>query len=543
MNQENSMNQGNALDLLEQLRGIVGTGGLILDDDLREFYSTDIRGKNQTTMAVVQPESVTDLQAVVAACARANVAVVPRGGGASYSGGYTINTPASITLDMNQLNRILEVNTTNSTVTVEAGVTWAALNEELTGCGLRTPFYGPFSGGIATIGGSLAQHAIALGSASFGVSADSVLNLDVVTGDGKLISTGSKAAVNGVNFFRYFGPDLTGLFMGNCGALGINARVTLRLIPRRKYRSFLSFSFDSFEQLAEGMVSVARLGVADCSFGNDPVCLEQMMRTQRQDTSLAAGKILAKAVFADAPNLVVGVWRVIKMAAAGQSFLKKAKYTCHVICDGHSHADVRGKIALVRKAASRHGRKIPNTIPMVISSNPYVTIPPPMIEDIRRGVPQHGVVPFDRVNELHEKIQVLYNKHEKDMKSYGIRAETMFSTISTHAFLYEPILTWPDTLSEFHRHFFRKEFEGVAVSREENLNGRELVAHLQTETARIFSDIGAINFQLGKTYPFWDRYQENGKPLMRALKEVLDPKGILNPGALGLPSQQSNDDI
>ena len=58
-------------------------------------------------MAVVQPGSVSELQAIVAACAVADVAVVPRGGGASYSGGYTINTPASITLDMSQLNRIL----------------------------------------------------------------------------------------------------------------------------------------------------------------------------------------------------------------------------------------------------------------------------------------------------------------------------------------------------------------------------------------------------------------------------------------------------
>jgi len=491
-------------------------------------------------MAVVRPGSVSELQSIVAACAVADVAVVPRGGGSSYSGGYAINTPASITLDMRQLNRILELNTTNNTVTVETGVTWAALNEELTACGLRTPFYGPFSGGIATIGGSLAQHATSLGSAGFGISADSVLNLDVVTGDGTLISTGSKAAVNGINFFRYFGPDLTGLFMGDCGALGIKARITLRLIPRCEYRSFLSFSFASFEQLAEGMASVARLGVADCCFGSDPPCLEQMLRAQ--DTSLEAGKAIAKAVFADAPNPVAGVWRLGKMASAGQSFLKKAGYTCHVFCDGRSFAEVRRKIALARRAASRYGRKIPNTIPMVISSNPYFSIPPPLSEEIRRGIPQHGVIPFDRVSETHGKIRSLYQEFEKDMKSYDVRTETMFSAISTHAFLYEPVLTWPDTLSEFHTHYFRKEFEGATVSAKENPNGRELVTHLQTETARIFSDIGAINFQLGKTYPFWERYQEDGKPLLRALKEVLDPKGILNPGALGLPSPQPGGD-
>ncbi len=136
---------------------------------------------------------------------------------------------------------------------------------------------------------------------------------------------------------------------------------------------------------------------------------------------------------------------------------------------------------------------------------------------------------------MHGKIQSLYNKHEKDMKSFDVRTETMFSVISTHAFLYEPVLTWSDTLSKFHKHYFRKEFEGIAISAEENPNGRELVAHLQTETAKIFSAIGAINFQLGKTYPFWERYQEDSKPLLRALKTALDPKGILNPGALGLP--------
>ena len=140
------MNMEGAQSVLSTLQRAVGADNFIVDETLRDFYSTDIREKRETALAIVQPTSIEALQAVVAACADAGVAVVSRGGGMSYSGGYTHDVPSSIALGTSKLNRIVDLNVTNNTVTVEAGVTWAVLDAELKKHGLRTPFYGPFSG-------------------------------------------------------------------------------------------------------------------------------------------------------------------------------------------------------------------------------------------------------------------------------------------------------------------------------------------------------------------------------------------------------------
>jgi len=79
-----------------------------------------------------------------------------RGGGASYTDGYLPRDDGQVLLDLSQLNRIVEINEQDAYVTVEAGVTWEALKRALDERDLRTPFWGPFSGLLATVGGSVA---------------------------------------------------------------------------------------------------------------------------------------------------------------------------------------------------------------------------------------------------------------------------------------------------------------------------------------------------------------------------------------------------
>lgn len=519
-------------DPIRRLGELLGADRVSQDPDLRAFLSTDIRGAEDTASAIVRPASVDQLQETVEFCYLHALPVIPRGGGMSYTGGYAVRRPNSVILDTRELDAI-EINRTNGTVTVEAGTTWQQLDHALERHGLRTPFYGPFSGNAATIGGSLAQHSLSLGSASYGISADNVINVEVVTGKGELLATGSLSVHSGSHFLRYFGPDLTGLFLGDCGSLGIKARATLRTIPRFRHRTSASFAFASFEDIARAMAAVARLGVADCNFGNDPVALEQMM--SGQDNSPEAAKAIAKLVFARAPNAVIGAARILRLAVKGKSFLRDVKYNQHVIVDGHSLADVRTKIGLVRKAALPFGREIANIIPTIIGSDPYIPLPPPKAENLRRGVPQHAIVPFDGVGELHARLQSMYEAHAEPMARAGVSVECMYSTISTHAFLYEPVLTWPDTPSPFSEHYFKEQLRDLRIDRPENTDARELVRELQSETAKLFSALGAANFQIGKAYPYWERLKDENQSIIGALKSHFDPKGILNPGALGLP--------
>ena len=166
------------------------------------------------------------LQAVTSDFVRSKgIAIVPRGGGLSYSGGYTpataavdpagyLGTGSNCRHQPGQRHRDRRVRRHLGNALARAEETRRA------DAVLRTLLRRD----SATIGGALSQHAASLGSSAFGISAENVLNLDIVTGDGSLLSTGSRGAENGHNFYRYFGPDLTGLFLGDCGALGIKAR-------------------------------------------------------------------------------------------------------------------------------------------------------------------------------------------------------------------------------------------------------------------------------------------------------------------------------
>ncbi len=153
-------------------------------------------------MAVVRPGSSADVAQIVQLSAAAGVAVVPRGGGASYTDGYAPAERESILIDTSRMNRILELNERDGYVVVEVGVTWATLNETLAAKGLRTPFFGPFSGLAATVGGSLSQNSVTWGTGVFGVSGETTLCVEVVLGDGRIVRTGSWGAANGVPFMR-----------------------------------------------------------------------------------------------------------------------------------------------------------------------------------------------------------------------------------------------------------------------------------------------------------------------------------------------------
>jgi D-lactate dehydrogenase (cytochrome) len=108
------------------------------------------------------------VQRCVALCNEAGAAIVPRGGGMSYTDGYLPVRPLSVTFDLGHLNRIVHIAAEDMYVTVEAGCTWDALNNALAPLGLRTPYWGPVSGGRATVGGALSQNSVFWGAARRG---------------------------------------------------------------------------------------------------------------------------------------------------------------------------------------------------------------------------------------------------------------------------------------------------------------------------------------------------------------------------------------
>ena len=217
------------------------------------FYGQDMFSAGVTPACVVVGQDRDRVADAVRICTDAGFAVVPRGAGLSYTGGYQAIRPQTVTFDLSRMNRILDINEEDMHVTVEAGCTWKQLFEALQPRGLRTPYFGPISGGQSTVGGALSQNSIYWGTASYGTSANSVLGLQVLLADGSIVTTGSAAHVAVQSpFFRNWGPDLTGLFLGDTGAFGMKLGATLQLLPLPSDTRFLSFAIRDARADARG---------------------------------------------------------------------------------------------------------------------------------------------------------------------------------------------------------------------------------------------------------------------------------------------------
>lgn len=197
---------------------------------------------------VAFPTTAEEVQAIVRAAAAHGVTVVPRGAGSGLAGGATA-TEQQLVISTERLNRILEVSPLDEVAVVEPGVINAALNEHLAPSGL---FYAPdpASFEISSIGGNIATNAGGLRCAKYGVTRESVLALDVVLADGTLVSVGHRS-IKGVT-----GLDLTSLFVGSEGVLGIVVKATLRLRPIPVARQTLTAFFDSTVAGAAGLGAI-----------------------------------------------------------------------------------------------------------------------------------------------------------------------------------------------------------------------------------------------------------------------------------------------
>ena len=257
-------NEAESHNITQQLIAVLGADYVLTNDADREFYAMDVYTARELPIAVVQPGSVDDLVAIARLADEHDVAIVARGGGASYTDAYLPDTSRSLLVDTSRMNRILEINESDMYVTVEPGISWSEMTAALNAKGLRTPFWGPFSGLKATVGGSASQNAVSLGSGTFGISADSILSFDIVLPGGKILQTGSAAISTGTPFFRWYGPDLTGLFTGDAGILGLKASITLRLIKNPTHKLACSYGFDDFHSMAAG---AAAAGTSRCGVG------------------------------------------------------------------------------------------------------------------------------------------------------------------------------------------------------------------------------------------------------------------------------------
>jgi glycolate oxidase len=241
--------------IADELTSILGPGKVLRDEAALAVYAVDQAPvvDYRLPAAVILAETVDDVQATVKACAARNVPLVPRGAGTGVSGGAHASE-GCVVLGLERMNRILELNADDETAVVEPGVINADLNDAAAAHGLMfAP--DPASFRMSTIGGNVATNAGGLRCAKYGVTRDSVLALDVVLADGSLLHTGHQT------FKGVAGYDLTGLFVGSEGTLGIvvGATVRLKYLPREVHT--IAAFYPDFRQAAAGVLAVGKARV------------------------------------------------------------------------------------------------------------------------------------------------------------------------------------------------------------------------------------------------------------------------------------------
>jgi FAD/FMN-containing dehydrogenase len=514
------------------LTQILGPEAVTTDLDRRRLHSQDIWSASADTVeAVVSPTSLEDLSRVLSAITAAGHAIAPRGAGMSYTSAYIPKTGRTVSLDLSRMNRILRIDADDMTVTVEAGCTWSALDAALRPLGLRTPFWGPMSGLISTIGGGLSQGNAMLGAGRYGTSVESVVALTVVLADGRILKTGARGEGGEHPFYRFYGPDLAGLFCCDAGVFGVKAEITLRLIRRPAHEGYASFAFAGGEALLTAMAEFARAGIASemCAF--DPGLTKVRMRR----ASLAADVKTLGQVIANEKSLGKGLMSAARIAFGGRNFIEAESYSVHVICEGRSAAGVAEDLDAARAIAkAKGGQEIENTIAKVIRAVPFPPLNSILGPDGERWAPVHGIVSLSQAPVLFARIEALFADLAPEFERHGVHTGYLFTSMATNALIIEPVFYWPEARTPLIERTIEPEHLARLPTLPANPAATAVVEAARRRVIEICADMGCGHFQTGRSYPYRQSRDAASWSLIETLKSALDPMGALNPGGLGL---------
>ncbi len=237
--------------LIAELGAITGAN-LSTADAVRDHHS---RGESHHPAAmphaVVFPESTEAVQAIVRACASHRCPVVPFGAGSSLEG-HVNPIHGGVSVDMTRMNRVVRVSADDLDATVEAGVTRKQFERHLRSTGL---IFHLDPGADATLGGMAATRASGTTAVRYGTMRDAVLGLKVVLADGRAITTGGRARKSSSGY------DLTRLFVGSEGTLGIITELTVRLHGRPEALASATCYFDDIESAVRTVIATIQLGI------------------------------------------------------------------------------------------------------------------------------------------------------------------------------------------------------------------------------------------------------------------------------------------
>ncbi len=499
-------------DLVAALRASLGEAHVATDAASCALAASDLFDWPDAApaMMVVRPGSTAECAAALRIVAQHGAPVVPRGAGLSYTAGVVPTAPA-VVVDTARLDSI-RIDAANLTAIVGAGTTWQKLAEALAPHGLRSAQASPISGAASTVGGLAAQNLPG--------SMDGIIGLAVVLADGSVARTGALAMRDEPRFWRHMGPDLTGLFLGDCGAFGVKTEIALRLAPERD-AAFASFAFEDGGAMMGALVTIMQKGLVARALAMDPV-------RGQSATKVEAGEALrtAAAVAARAGSVMQAMRDVAGLARAK---IADPAWTLHLTAEGVTVPAAEAGIAAARAiATAAGGREVEAAIPRALRARPY-SIRGFVGPDGERWVPVHGMMPLGTaqacLHALEARLATL------PLAEHGISVSHIISSLGAYVTI-EPMFYWRDALDPLHMRHLTEKNRARFGAFPANPTARAAVRDARKALGAVLDAHGAVHAQIGRHYALAERMTPEGAALLRQVKAMLDPDRRMNPGAL-----------
>ena len=466
--------------VVHAIGAIVGPEHVLLDERSLGYYSADALGRWRggspdpqapRVFAVARPGSSEQVAEIVKLANREGFALVPFGGGTGVAGAIT-PLLGGVAVDMCRMDRILNVDAESRTATAQAGVVLGDLNEVLASNGL---FLGhdPYSVPIATIGGAISTNGVGYRAARYGSMGEQVLGLEVVLPTGDTIRTRAVAKTSA-------GPSFHPLFIGAEGVFGIITEATLRVFREPEAREFRTFDFPTFEDGYSAMLEMFSIGLR-------PALVDL---TEEPD---------------DSPGHPAPFRTWLYMVFEGYAEEVEAQCARAArICADCRGTDI-GPEPTLEYWARRHDSAYRYKERFVDA--------PPEVRPESRGWPRtsaypHVAIPASRVPEYRRLCREIAERAGLQIREYALW---------THPELFSVVL--------------------VDVGLEENgASGR--LEEAVDEVLSVAQDMGgSMEYVHGvgtRLNHLMGRELGDGIQALRDLKRTLDPRGIMNPGKLGL---------
>jgi hypothetical protein len=222
--------------------------------------------------------------------------------------------------------------------------------------------------------------------------------------------------------------------------------------------------------------------------------------------------------------------------SAGRRFLDEVPYSLHLGTEAATTAAARLQMNGLREICSANGHEIENTIPRVLRGMPFVPMTSAIGPAGERWAPLHAVVPLSDAEPVWRGVQAVLDRHATAMSDRGVLVGVLTATISTTAFVIEPVCYWPGPRPSYYDRYLDAATLAKFATFPADAAVDALVGRLRSGILDVFARANAAHLQIGRTYPFLETREPATRGLLQAIKSAVDPRGLMNPGALGFTS-------